>query len=88
MSHSLALALQQPGCRFGSVLECSVVCLDTSEFMRNGDYTPTRLGAMQDAVNSPSAAHSCHPNTQRLFARQTLQQPAIIVFARLPSAPH
>jgi len=30
-----------------------MVCLDTSEFMRNGDYTPTRLGAMQDAVNSP-----------------------------------
>jgi hypothetical protein len=28
-------------------LYCS---LDTSEYMRNGDYTPTRLGAQYDAV--------------------------------------
>jgi len=33
------------------VLEATMICIDTSEFMRNGDYTPTRLGAQQDAVN-------------------------------------
>jgi len=33
------------------VLEATVVCLDNSEWMRNGDYTPTRLEAQQDAIN-------------------------------------
>ena len=26
--------------------------MDNSEFMRNGDYTPNRLAAVQDAVNT------------------------------------
>lgn len=33
------------------VLEATVLCLDNSEWMRNGDYTPTRLEAQQDALN-------------------------------------
>jgi len=33
------------------VLEATVLCVDNSEWMRNGDYTPTRLEAQQDAVN-------------------------------------
>lgn len=33
------------------VLEATVVCLDNSEWMRNGDYTPSRLEAQQDAIN-------------------------------------
>ena len=33
-----------------------MVCLDNSEWMRNGDYAPTRLAAMQDAVNMPVRA--------------------------------
>lgn len=33
------------------VLEATVVCVDNSDWMRNGDYTPTRLEAQQDAVN-------------------------------------
>jgi len=33
------------------VLEATVLCLDNSEWMRNGDYTPTRLEAQHDAVN-------------------------------------
>jgi len=33
------------------VLEATVVCLDNSDYMRNGDYTPTRLEAQQDAIN-------------------------------------
>ena len=33
------------------VLEATVVCVDNSEWMRNGDYTPTRMEAQHDAVN-------------------------------------
>lgn len=33
------------------VLESTMICLDNSEWMRNGDYSPTRLDAQQDAVN-------------------------------------
>eukprot|EP01116_Phalansterium_solitarium_P017369 TRINITY_DN425_c0_g6_i1.p1 TRINITY_DN425_c0_g6~~TRINITY_DN425_c0_g6_i1.p1 ORF type:complete len:392 (-),score=145.24 TRINITY_DN425_c0_g6_i1:190-1365(-) len=33
------------------VLEATVICLDNSEYMRNGDYVPTRMEAQHDAVN-------------------------------------
>ncbi|XP_014781403.1 26S proteasome non-ATPase regulatory subunit 4 [Octopus bimaculoides] len=33
------------------VIESTMVCVDNSDYMRNGDYTPTRLHAQQDAVN-------------------------------------
>ncbi|KAK9729651.1 proteasome regulatory particle base subunit rpn10 [Basidiobolus ranarum] len=33
------------------VLEATMLILDNSEWMRNGDYTPTRLEAQGDAVN-------------------------------------
>jgi len=33
------------------VLESTLVCLDNSEFMRNGDYAPSRIAAQADAVN-------------------------------------
>jgi len=32
------------------VLESTFICVDNSEFMRNGDFLPTRLQAQQDAV--------------------------------------
>jgi len=32
-------------------LESTVLCLDDSEYMRNGDFAPTRLEAQRDAVN-------------------------------------
>lgn len=31
--------------------EQCVLCIDNSEFMRNGDYVPTRMEAQVDAVN-------------------------------------
>lgn len=31
-------------------LEATLICLDNSEWMRNGDYTPSRLEAQQDAA--------------------------------------
>ncbi|KAJ1689200.1 hypothetical protein LUZ63_013355 [Rhynchospora breviuscula] len=33
------------------VLEATMICLDNSEWMRNGDYTPNRFQAQCDAVN-------------------------------------
>ncbi|KAH7642679.1 regulatory particle non-ATPase 10 [Dermatophagoides farinae] len=33
------------------VLESTIVCVDNSEFMRNGDFVPSRLQAQQDAVS-------------------------------------
>merc|ERR1711953_44526 len=35
---------------FKMVLESTFICMDNSEFMRNGDFLPTRLQAQQDAV--------------------------------------
>jgi len=32
-------------------LESTIMCVDNSEYMRNGDYLPTRLQAQQDAAN-------------------------------------
>lgn len=31
-------------------LESTMICLDNSEWMRNGDHIPSRLDAQQDAV--------------------------------------
>ncbi|XP_005089400.1 26S proteasome non-ATPase regulatory subunit 4 [Aplysia californica] len=33
------------------VLESTIICVDNSDFMRNGDFVPTRMQAQQDAVN-------------------------------------
>nr|XP_055065561.1 26S proteasome non-ATPase regulatory subunit 4b [Misgurnus anguillicaudatus] len=41
------------------VLESTMVCVDNSEYMRNGDFLPTRLQAQQDAVNI-----ICHSKTR------------------------
>ncbi|KAI0213759.1 26S proteasome non-ATPase regulatory subunit 4 [Lamellibrachia satsuma] len=41
------------------VLESTMVCVDNSDYMRNGDYLPTRLQAQQDAVNL-----ICHSKTR------------------------
>ncbi|CAM9855678.1 unnamed protein product [Heterosigma akashiwo] len=37
-------------------LESTMICLDNSEWMRNGDYTPTRMEAQHDAANLISGA--------------------------------
>ena len=33
------------------ILESTVICVDNSEYCRNGDYAPTRLLAQRDAIN-------------------------------------
>jgi len=42
------------------VLESTVVCVDNSEWMRNGDFLPTRIQAQQDAVSI-----ICHAKTRQ-----------------------
>ena len=39
-----------------------MVCMDNSEWMRNGDYVPTRFQAQADAVNL-----ICGAKTQVMF---------------------
>ena len=34
------------------VLEATLLCLDNSEFMRNGDYLPSRMEAQADAATA------------------------------------
>ncbi|XP_016299972.1 26S proteasome non-ATPase regulatory subunit 4-like [Sinocyclocheilus anshuiensis] len=41
------------------VLESTMVCVDNSEYMRNGDFLPTRLQAQQDAVNIVCHSKTC-----------------------------
>jgi len=41
------------------VLESTMVCVDNSDYMRNGDFLPTRLHAQLDAVNL-----ICHSKTR------------------------
>ncbi|XP_010550474.1 PREDICTED: 26S proteasome non-ATPase regulatory subunit 4 homolog isoform X2 [Tarenaya hassleriana] len=38
------------------VLEATMICIDNSEWMRNGDYAPSRFQAQADAVNFISGA--------------------------------
>jgi len=33
------------------VLEATMICVDNSEWMRNGDFTPNRFESQKDAVN-------------------------------------
>ena len=33
-------------------LEATMIVIDNSEYMRNGDYQPTRFGALADAVTT------------------------------------
>jgi len=42
------------------VLESTIVCVDNSEWMRNGDFLPTRIQAQQDAVSI-----ICHAKTRQ-----------------------
>ncbi len=40
--------------------EATIVCVDNSEFTRNGDYAPTRFQAQSDAVNLLAGAKTQH----------------------------
>jgi len=38
------------------MLESTIICVDNSEYSRNGDFTPSRLGAQQDVLQTISRA--------------------------------
>ena len=43
------LFLEEGKILYNMGLESTMICLDNSEWMRNGDYIPTRLAAQHDA---------------------------------------
>eukprot|EP00400_MALV-I_sp_L67-5_P000788 gene788-839_t len=45
------------------VLEATMVCIDNSEFTRNGDYQPNRMAAIKDAANM-LATGKCNQNPE------------------------
>jgi 26S proteasome regulatory subunit N10 len=38
------------------MLESTILLVDTSEYMRNGDYPPTRMSSQHDAANYLASA--------------------------------
>lgn len=55
------------------VLEATVIIVDNSDWMRNGDYIPSRLEAQQDAVNLICAAKT-QSNPESTVAVMTMSQ--------------
>uniref|UniRef100_A0A7R9UFH5 VWFA domain-containing protein n=1 Tax=Pinguiococcus pyrenoidosus TaxID=172671 RepID=A0A7R9UFH5_9STRA len=51
--------------------ESTMICLDNSEWMRNGDYTPSRLDAQQDAANLLSTT-KCDMNPENTVGLLTM----------------
>ncbi|ORZ33241.1 hypothetical protein BCR44DRAFT_1391299 [Catenaria anguillulae PL171] len=76
------------------VLEATVLVIDNSEWMRNGDYTPTRTQAQSDAVNLLFNAKT-QSNPENTVALMTMagKQPEVLVtltneFGKVLSAMH
>jgi len=60
------------------VLESTIICVDNSQFMRNGDFLPTRLQAQQDAVNLITHSKT-RSNPESNVALMTLADLAVLV---------
>merc|ERR1712098_669588 len=60
------------------VLESTIICVDNSQFMRNGDFHPTRLQAQQDAVNLITHSKT-RSNPENNVALMTLSDLAVLV---------
>jgi len=59
------------------VLESTVICVDNSDYMRNGDFLPTRLQAQQDAVSL--ICHSkIRSNPENNVGLLTLAKPEVL----------
>lgn len=59
-------------------LESTVICIDNSQFMRNGDFLPTRLQAQQDAVNL-IAQSKTRSNPESNVALMTMSDLSVLV---------
>ena len=51
--------------------EATIILIDNSEYMRNGDYQPTRFDAQSDAVNSVFQAKT-DSNPENLVGLMTM----------------
>lgn len=60
------------------VLESTIICVDNSQFMRNGDFHPTRLQAQQDAVNLITHSKT-RSNPENNVALMTLSDLSVLV---------
>jgi len=60
------------------VLESTIICVDNSQFMRNGDFNPTRLQAQQDAVNLITHSKT-RSNPESNVALMTLSDLSVLV---------
>eukprot|EP00088_Acartia_fossae_P016472 TRINITY_DN19212_c0_g1_i1.p1 TRINITY_DN19212_c0_g1~~TRINITY_DN19212_c0_g1_i1.p1 ORF type:complete len:385 (-),score=154.39 TRINITY_DN19212_c0_g1_i1:97-1212(-) len=60
------------------VLESTIICVDNSQFMRNGDFLPTRLQAQQDAVNLITHSKT-RSNPENNVALMTLSDLSVLV---------
>jgi len=59
-------------------LESTIICVDNSQFMRNGDFHPTRLQAQQDAVNLITHSKT-RANPESNVALMTLSDLSVLV---------
>jgi len=60
------------------VLESTIICVDNSQYMRNGDFLPTRLQAQQDAVNLITHSKT-RANPESTVALMTLSDLSVLV---------
>ena len=60
------------------VLEATYLCVDNSDYMRNGDFAPSRMEAQQDAVNllagAKTQAHA-PPRSRTVCPRAAARSP-------------
>ncbi|PSS00470.1 26S proteasome non-ATPase regulatory subunit like [Actinidia chinensis var. chinensis] len=66
------------------VLEATMICIDDSEWMRNGDYSPARFQAQADAVNLICGAKTQVAQLALKHRQNKKQQQRIIVFVGSP----
>ena len=67
------------------VLEATYLCVDNSDYMRNGDFAPSRMEAQQDAVNLLAGAKTqVRSAASRSAAAPLWQLPSLVEVAREP----
>eukprot|EP00802_Teleaulax_amphioxeia_P008497 Tamp_08506.p1 GENE.Tamp_08506~~Tamp_08506.p1 ORF type:complete len:411 (-),score=142.91 Tamp_08506:1086-2273(-) len=61
------------------LLEATVICVDNSEWMRNGDYVPTRMDSQADAVNLICNTKTTNPESAVGVMTMASRSPEILV---------
>mmetsp|Transcript_7588 Transcript_7588/g.15466 ORF Transcript_7588/g.15466 Transcript_7588/m.15466 type:complete len:449 (-) Transcript_7588:465-1811(-) len=68
------------------VLEATFIVVDNSDYMRNGDFAPSRLEAQQDAVNLLAGA-KCASNPENVVGVLTMAGKGVEVLVAMTSDP-